>query len=83
MEHFVHHFPDLFAQLGLPSDLMGIQSFIKGHTPLDPAIRLEDAPFWTSNQAHWLREELLHDADWAEVIDQLSVALRASDPIAH
>lgn len=83
MEHFIHQFSELFAQLGLPSDAASIQSFIAGHTPLDPSIRLEDAPFWTLHQASWLHEELAHDADWAEVIDRLNVALRIQNRLMH
>lgn len=75
MEHFYHRFSDLFAQLGLPSDGLSIYVFLMDKTPLRPDIRLEDAPFWTASQARLLREGLLHDADWAEVIDQLNLAL--------
>jgi Protein of unknown function (DUF2789) len=39
-------------------------------------VRLEDAPFWSPAQARLLREELAEDADWSEVIDRLSLALR-------
>ena len=69
--------PDLFAQLGLPHDSDAIAAFIQRHAPLDPALRLEEAGFWTPAQARLLQEELLADADWSEVIDQLSVALRS------
>jgi GMP synthase-like glutamine amidotransferase len=53
-----------------------IRAFIEQHSPLSQAVRLEEAPFWTPAQAALLREQLLVDADWAEVIDQLNVALR-------
>lgn len=74
----VHHFLELFAQLGLPSDEQGVRRFIADHTPLAEDIALADAPFWTPAQAAFLREEILKDADWAELIDQLNVALRSS-----
>lgn len=74
----VHHFLELFAQLGLPSDELGVRQFIADHTPLAANIALADAPFWTPAQAVFLREEILRDADWAELIDQLNVALRAA-----
>ena len=74
----VHRFADLFAQLGLPSDEPDIQRFIADHTPLAADIALADAPFWTKAQATFLREECLKDADWAELVDQLNVALRAA-----
>ncbi|MEY5100296.1 MAG: hypothetical protein RJA36_3015 [Pseudomonadota bacterium] len=80
MEPFSHRFSELFAQLGLASDGQSIAAFITRHGPLAPAVRLEDAPFWTPAQSAWLREELQDDADWAELIDQLSLALRASEP---
>ena len=76
MEKPVHLFTELFAQLGLPAELNAINHFIEVHTPLATDIRLSDAPFWTPAQAAFLREEILEDADWAEVIDQLNIALR-------
>ena len=80
MEMSHHRFSDLFAQLGLRSDPASIQAFIGDHAPLAPGVLLADAPFWTAAQATLLREELLEDADWAEVVDQLNAALRAPAP---
>ncbi|MBH2019123.1 MAG: DUF2789 domain-containing protein [Burkholderiales bacterium] len=76
MDQPLHPFTELFAQLGLPSDAQGIGQFLAAHTPLAPGIALADAPFWSAAQATFLREELLEDADWAEVVDQLNAALR-------
>jgi hypothetical protein len=76
MDKFFHRFSELFAQLGLPNGEADIRAFIEQHSPLSQAVRLEEAPFWTPAQAALLREQLLVDADWAEVIDQLNVALR-------
>ena len=78
MDLFLHRFSALFAQLGLPNDPAGIAEFIRAHSPLDPAIRIEDAAFWTPAQASLLRDELLEDADWAEVVDQLNAVLRST-----
>ncbi|MFN4352287.1 MAG: DUF2789 domain-containing protein [Hylemonella sp.] len=80
MSPHYHQFCELFAQLGLPADVPSIAAFIQSHSPLPPAVRLEDAPFWTPAQAALLREQLLADADWAEVADQLNLALRAARP---
>lgn len=82
MDASFHRFSDLFAQLGLPSDEMGIRAFLKAHATLPPQVRLADAPFWTPAQATMLREELLEDADWAEVIDQLNLALHQQPNMA-
>ena len=76
MEKSFHPFSELFLQLGLPSDGNSIKAFIDRHAPLDEAIELVDAPFWTPSQARLLRDELLLDADWAEIVDQLNKALR-------
>ncbi len=76
MSPHYHQFCELFAQLGLPGNEKDIAVFIQRHSPLDPRTRLEDAPFWTPAQAALLREELVGDADWAEVVDQLNLALR-------
>lgn len=80
MSPHYHQFCELFAQLGLPADVPSIAAFIQSHSPLNAATRLEDAPFWTPPQAALLREHLQEDADWAELVDQLNLALRASRP---
>ena len=71
-----HRFAELFDQLGLPSDEDAIRRFVAEHSPLPGTVRLEDAPFWSPAQAQWLREALLEDADWAEMVDHLNAALR-------
>jgi hypothetical protein len=76
MDAFYHRFSELFQQLGLSRDPVEIRVFIERHSPLASNIRLEDAAFWTPAQATLLREKLLDDADWSEVVDQLSLALR-------
>ena len=78
MDNPNHPFHELFAQLGLPCDAVSIAKFVKTHTPLAGDIALPDANFWTPAQAAFLREKWLEDADWANRIDQLSEALRAS-----
>ena len=72
-----HTFHSLFDQLGLPSSESEIQRFIAEHRPLSETVALADASFWTPAQAQFLREEIREDADWAEVVDQLNLALRA------
>ncbi len=76
MSPHYHQFCELFAQLGLPSDVKDIAAFIQSHSPLNPATRLEDAGFWTPAQAALLRDELVGDSDWSAVVDQLNLALR-------
>jgi hypothetical protein len=71
------HFHQLFEQLGLANDAAGINKFILQHTPLSAEIRLADAPFWNAAQSAFLHEALLQDADWAVLVDQLSLAFRA------
>lgn len=66
----------LFHQLGLPSDQAAIEAFIADHSPLDSAVRLHQAPFWNKAQSEFLRDEILEDADWAVVIDELDADLR-------
>ena len=72
----INHFSELFAQMGLASDVQSIPHFLVAHTPLAASIALPEAPFWSTAQATFLQEQLLADADWAEVVDQLNVALR-------
>jgi len=78
MEKIFHDFSELFAQLGLPNDGSSIRQFIQTHSPLNASVRLEDAQFWNTAQSALLKEELLGDSDWAEVIDRLNVALRGA-----
>lgn len=76
MEAALHTLPNLFAQLGLPAEPAAIDAFIQSHRPLPETVRLAQAPFWTPAQAAFLREEILEDADWVGVIDQLNGLLR-------
>lgn len=75
METPIHDMTHLFAQLGLPSDLIAIEQFIAAHRPLPLSTRLSEATFWTSAQADFLREGMSVDADWAHVIDALNGVL--------
>jgi hypothetical protein len=76
MEPVNHRFHELFAQLGLDNDAASIEHFIAAHAPLPTGMTLHAAPFWTPAQAAFLRESCIQDADWVELVDQLSVALR-------
>ena len=79
MDSTYHRFTELFQQLGLASDTRSIQEFLARHSPLHPSIRLENAAVWSEAQSSLLRDEILLDADWAEVVDQLNTALRGSE----
>lgn len=76
MEPTIHPFSSLFQQLGLPDDDASIRAFIESHRPLPDTVLMADADFWSPAQARFLRESIAADADWATVVDQLSVALR-------
>ena len=76
MENMNHTFTEMFKQLGLPNDAMAIEAFLKLRRPLAAGTRVENAPFWSLSQRHFLKEQLTCDSDWAELIDRLSVALR-------
>lgn len=78
MEKFTHSVTALFQQLGLPAAEGQIEAFILAHAPLADGTDLADAPFWSPSQATMLREQLVLDADWSVVIDQLNLALRQS-----
>lgn len=75
MENSFHKLCDLFGQMGLPDDVASIERFILAHRPLPNAIHVADAPFWTSSQAQFLREEISKDGDWAELVDILGSLL--------
>jgi len=76
MQPAFHPLRELFNQLGLPSTRDAIAEFIAMHAPLNPSVLLAEAPFWTSTQKDFLRDELLKDADWAEAIDLLNAQIR-------
>ena len=76
MESPLHSLPALFKQLGLADDPVSIEQFVASHSPLKPELKLADAFFWTDSQKAFLREEILVDADWAEVVDELNLMLR-------
>lgn len=76
MEPPVHSLLSLFKQLGLPDDPVSIDKFVAVHSPLKADLLLADAFFWTDSQKAFLREQILVDADWAEVVDELDVLLR-------
>lgn len=77
MESPTHSIQNLFTQLGLASDDAAIAHFIKTQCTLASNVALSEASFWTPAQAAFLHEEMLKDADWAEVIDQLNAELHA------
>jgi len=75
MEANLHTMNNLFAQLGLPADDAAIERFIATHRPLDNGVALYRAPFWSASQRAFLKEEIIEDADWAMVIDELNSRL--------
>lgn len=75
MSFNVHTMSQLFSQLGLPSAQTDIESFIASHRPMPNDQLLESATFWSSAQSDFLREEMIEDADWAPVIDDLNERL--------
>ncbi|SFR50713.1 Protein of unknown function [Marinobacter gudaonensis] len=76
MDTSKHNLSTLFEQLGLASDAKSIETFVARHSPLPPDIALQDAPFWSEAQSHFLEEGLEDDSDWAEVIDELDALMR-------
>ena len=75
MEIKQHTMTDLFAQLGLPATPGAIDEFIGTHGPLANQVALYRAPFWTDPQRGFLKEEIIEDADWSGVIDELNSRL--------
>jgi hypothetical protein len=75
MEAHIHTMSSLFAQLGLSPEAADIDQFIAAHRPLDKSVALCRAPFWTQAQRTFLSEEIIEDADWVGVIDELNERL--------
>jgi len=76
MDTSKHTLTTLFDQLGLASDEASIKEFIDRHSPLAREVAIQDAPFWSESQSHFLKEGLEEDSDWAEMIDELDAQLR-------
>ena len=74
MDMSEHNLKTLFAQLGLQNSDNDIRQFLQQHK-LAASVAIEDAPFWNPSQASFLRESLKQDAEWCEVIDELSQLL--------
>ena len=73
-----HHLAELFEEMGLPPDPYAITAYIRNHSPLHSSIRLEEADFWSPSQAELLHQFILDDAEWVGMVDQLNLALRAT-----
>lgn len=65
----------LFEQLGMNGDEASIEAFIAQHYPMSDDLKLSEAPFWTPSQAAFLKEEIVEDAEWAPVVDELNARL--------
>ena len=74
MDTSAHTLGTLFAQLGLESNEQAITQFISKHK-LAAGMAIQDAPFWNTSQASFLRESLKQDAEWCEIIDELNTRL--------
>jgi hypothetical protein len=72
MNAHLHTMSNLFAQLGLPADEPAIEDFLAKHRPLGNGVALYRASFWSPSQRAFLKEEIIEDADWAGVIDELN-----------
>ncbi|MFC3093790.1 DUF2789 domain-containing protein [Alteromonas sediminis] len=66
---------DLFTQLGLDNSEDGIDAFIEQHKGLNQTTYLHKASFWNGAQVAFLKEAIIEDAAWAEVIDELNTRL--------
>lgn len=75
MELMKHDLETLFEQLGLDADPESIKTFIDKHGPLPNDVKVSEASFWTPQQARFLKSELIEDAEWAPVVDELNVRL--------
>ena len=64
----------LFQQLGLEESEEAIADFIRTHQ-LPADVSIAQAPFWSTAQRQFLGEQLIADAAWAIVVDQLNEAL--------
>jgi hypothetical protein len=76
MDTTLNDLSHLFKQLGLPYHQEEIDEFVNKNR-LDKQTLMIDADCWSPSQRAFLKEALLEDAQWSEVIDQLDVMMRA------
>ncbi|MFT6268311.1 MAG: hypothetical protein ACJAVV_001119 [Alphaproteobacteria bacterium] len=76
MEAPIHSMESLFEQLGLDGSSEAVTNFIQKNAPIPNTVKLHEADFWTESQSLCLEEMIDVDADWAEIVDQLSLLLR-------
>jgi hypothetical protein len=74
MDMSANNIETLFAQLGLNNSPEEITQFAASHK-LAKEVYINNAPFWSDGQRHFLQEALREDSDWTEVVDQLNVLL--------
>lgn len=70
----------LFQQLGLDSDQVAIERFVKEHQ-LDQDTPLHKASFWTKNQHDFILDHWKKDDEWAIVVDTLNALLHQHDGV--
>ncbi|WP_205203026.1 DUF2789 domain-containing protein [Azonexus hydrophilus] len=75
MQNSQYTLSHLFAQLGLPAEAQQIEDFITARRPLANGVALYRAPFWSPAQRAFLKEEIIEDAEWALVIEELNARL--------
>jgi Protein of unknown function (DUF2789) len=67
--------PQLFKQLGLPSDDAAIQRFISQHDGVCRECGLVQAPIWNQSQRNFLQEAVAQDSEWSMMAEALMAAL--------
>lgn len=72
MDANLHTISNLFAQLGLADTPAAIEELIRCHRPQGNDVALYRASFCMHAQGTFLKEEIIDDADWAGVIDELN-----------
>ncbi|MEY4593007.1 MAG: hypothetical protein RIR18_1902 [Pseudomonadota bacterium] len=71
----LHSMTNLFSQLGLPNSPEEMDKFFELRRPLGNEVALYRASFWSESQRNFLKEEIIEDADWAMVIDEMNSLL--------
>lgn len=76
MDTLSHNLNSLFDQLGMPSTDHDIMNFILNNKKLAPSVKIDQAEFWSPSQAEFIRQALVNDSDWFEVVGSLDTLLR-------
>jgi hypothetical protein len=69
------HYRRRLCSVGRPKEEGDVREFVAELGSMPDGVLLANAAFRSASQSRFLRHEILEDADWAQVIDELNLML--------